>query len=77
MKSIAASQLLDGYLTNTNIFVGNASNVATGVAMSGNATIDKAVIAFNRSVANDGITSAKINHGEMIGADISGTADIT
>jgi len=30
---------LSSALTNTNIFVGNASNVATGVAMSGDATI--------------------------------------
>lgn len=44
-------------LSNTNIFVGNASNVATGVAMSGDATISNTGAL---TIANNAITTAKI-----------------
>jgi hypothetical protein len=45
-------------LSNTNIFVGNASNVATGVAMSGDATMANTGAI---TIANNAITTAKIN----------------
>ena len=45
-------------LSNGNIFVGNASNVATGVAMSGDATMANTGAL---TIANNAITTAKIN----------------
>src|SRR5207248_789067 len=42
----------------TNIFVGNASNVATGVAMSGDATLSNAGAL---TIANSAITDAKVS----------------
>lgn len=45
-------------LPNGNIFVGNALNVATGVPMSGDATIDNTGAL---TIANDAITTAKID----------------
>jgi len=50
---------LSSALTNTNIFVGNASNVATGVAMSGDATIANTgalTIASNLKTGSFGVT---------------------
>ncbi len=58
---------LDGKLGTSllsgRLFVGNASNVATGVAMSGDATINNS---GSLTVANDAITFAKMQN---IGAD--------
>lgn len=47
----------DDALTNAHIFVGNASNVATDVAMSGDATIANTGAV---TIANDAITTVKI-----------------
>jgi Chaperone of endosialidase len=71
--SWAASAGLSSTLSSANIFVGNASNVATGIAMSGDATIANtgAVI-----IANSAVTSAKINDGTITNADVSTTAAI-
>lgn len=48
---------LSSTLSNGFVFVGNASNVATGVAMSGDATI---VASGALTIANNAITTAKI-----------------
>ncbi|MEG3659793.1 hypothetical protein V5097_20425, partial [Arenibacter palladensis] len=53
----AASALNDG-----NIFVGSAGNVATGVAMSGDATINNTGVI---TIANNAVTSIKINNGAI------------
>ncbi|MGL1297177.1 hypothetical protein ACSTKD_00395, partial [Vibrio parahaemolyticus] len=45
-------------LASTNIFVGNVSNVATAVAMSGDATLSNTGAL---TVANGAITDAKVN----------------
>ncbi|MBC7419903.1 MAG: hypothetical protein H7328_04165 [Bdellovibrio sp.] len=45
-------------LTSANIFVGNASNVATGVVLSGDATISNAGVL---TINNNAITNVKIN----------------
>ena len=52
--------LLTNALTSGNIFVGNASNVATGVAMSGDVTIDNTGAT---TIGNDKVTAAKILQG--------------
>jgi len=53
------SAKLSPTLNNTNIFVGNASNVATSVAMSGNATISNTgvvTLAANLKIGSFGVT---------------------
>ena len=64
-------------LNDGNIFVGNASNVATAVAMSGDATIANTGAL---TIANNAVTSAKIADGTIASADILdatiATADI-
>ncbi|MGZ3770394.1 MAG: tail fiber domain-containing protein [Bdellovibrio sp.] len=45
-------------LTSTQIFIGNGSNIATGVAMSGDATITNTGAL---TIANNAVTAAKIN----------------
>ncbi|GHN02133.1 hypothetical protein WSM22_36220 [Cytophagales bacterium WSM2-2] len=64
---------LTATLAQNNILVGNATNVATAVAMSGDATIASTGVL---TIANNAITSAKINDGTIADADISGTAAI-
>ena len=49
---------LDPTLTDGNIFVGNGSNVATGVAMSGDATMDNTGAL---TIANDAVSGALVN----------------
>ncbi|MFD2587587.1 beta strand repeat-containing protein [Croceitalea marina] len=78
-NSIASSNAL----ANTNIFVGSATGVATGVAMSGDATINNAGVLTiepnaieTNEIADNAVTSAKINDGEIIDADVSGAAAI-
>ncbi|MBI3218321.1 MAG: tail fiber domain-containing protein [Bacteroidetes bacterium] len=51
------SGILGSTLSNNQIFVGNASNVATGVAMSGDATISNTGAV---TIANLAVTNAKI-----------------
>jgi hypothetical protein len=58
-------------LNSANILVGNATNVATPVTMSGDATITNTGAV---TVANSAITSAKILDGTIVDADISGVA---
>ena len=60
-------------LNSANILVGNASNVATAVAMSGDATMDNAGAL---TIGASKITSAKILDGEIANADVSATAAI-
>lgn len=61
LKKILVSSLPAGSsaLTNNFIFVGNASNVATGVAMSGDATINNTGLL---TIANSAISNAKIRN---------------
>ncbi|MBS3999062.1 MAG: hypothetical protein KGZ71_01125, partial [Desulfobulbaceae bacterium] len=61
-------------LANTNIFVGDASNVATGVAMSGDATISNAGVL---TIANDAITTAKIGNTQVTNAKLATGIDAT
>lgn len=63
---------LSNTLTDTNIFVGNGSNVATGVAMSGDATIANTGAL---TIANDAVTLAKMaagTAGNLITYDAAG-----
>ncbi|MGZ3774895.1 MAG: beta strand repeat-containing protein, partial [Pseudobdellovibrionaceae bacterium] len=59
---------LGASLTSTQIFVGNTSNVATGVALSGDATISNAGALI---IANNAVTSAKINNLAVTDAKIN------
>ncbi len=67
---------LSGTLTNGNIFVGNGSNVATGVAMSGDATISNAGVltisnlaVTSTKIAADAVTSAKLQSDPTVDAN--------
>jgi hypothetical protein len=60
-------------LTQNYIFVGNASNQAVGVALSGDATITSAGAI---TIANSAITSAKISDGSITDSDINASAAI-
>ncbi len=60
-------------LNSAQFWVGDATNAAAAVTMSGDATMDNAGAV---TIANDAITSAKINDGTIVDADISATADI-
>ncbi len=60
-------------LTSAQFWVGDVTNAAAAVTMSGDATMDNAGAV---TIANNAITSAKINDGEIVDADISTTADI-
>lgn len=67
---------LDTTLTDTFIFVGNGSNVATGVAMSGDATIANTGAV---TIANNVVSFAKmqdINTGRLLGRSTASTGDI-
>lgn len=55
-------------LTNAHIFVGNASNLPTDVALSGDATIANTGAI---TIAASAITTAKINAGAVTGAKLS------
>lgn len=55
-------------LTNGDIFVGNANNVAAGVALSGDATIDNTGVI---TVAANAITTTKINDADVTLAKLS------
>ncbi|MBU2948894.1 hypothetical protein, partial [Zobellia uliginosa] len=57
-------------LTNGNIFVGDNSNIAQGVAMSGDATIANTGVL---TIANDAVTATKINI-DVAGAGLSQNA---
>jgi len=61
-------------LSNTNIFVGNASNVATGVAMSGDATIDNTGLL---TISNNAITTVKIGDTQVTNAKLATGIDVT
>ncbi|PKL84471.1 MAG: hypothetical protein CVV22_12830, partial [Ignavibacteriae bacterium HGW-Ignavibacteriae-1] len=61
-------------LTNTNIFVGDASNVATGVAMSGDATISNTGVL---TIGNDAITTSKIGNTQVTNAKLASGIDAT
>jgi uncharacterized protein YifE (UPF0438 family) len=65
---------VSGTLLNTNIFVGNASNIATGVAMSGDATISNAGVL---TIGNDAITTAKIGNTQVTNAKLASGIDAT
>jgi hypothetical protein len=60
-------------LANNQIFVGNASNVATGVLMSQDATINNTGAL---TIATGAINSTKILDGTIVDADVSTTAAI-
>jgi hypothetical protein len=64
---------LSGTLTNGNIFVGNGSNVATGVAMSGDATISNTGVL---TISNLAVTSAKIGPDAVTGAKLQSDAAV-
>ncbi len=61
-------------LLNGRIFVGNASDVATGVLMSGDATVSNTGVL---TIANNAITSAKIADGTIVNADVDAAAAIS
>jgi hypothetical protein len=63
-SGILAANVLVKTLTSANIFVGNVSNVATGVAVTGDI-----------GISNTGVTS--ITAGVIVDADINGSAAIT
>lgn len=65
--------LLSETLLNGRIFVGNASNVAAGVPMSGDATI---INTGAITISNNAVTSVKILDATIVDADISATAGI-
>jgi hypothetical protein len=56
-SGVAASNLLQKTLTSAQFFVGNGSNIATGVAMSGDATLANTGAV---TIANNAVTTAKI-----------------
>ncbi len=66
-----------GAMNNTlnagEIFVGNASDIATGVAVSGDATMSSA---GTLTVGNNAINSAKILDGTIVNADVNAAAAI-
>ncbi len=64
--------VLTSTLTNTHIFVGNASNIATDVAMSGDATLANTGVL---TIANGAITNAKVSASAAI--DFSKLATLT
>ncbi len=65
---------LGGSLTNGNVFVGNVSNVATGVPMSGDALLSNTGVL---TIQPSKITSSKILDGEIVDADINAAANIS
>ncbi len=65
--NFASSTLTDG-----QIFVGNGSDVATGVTMSGDVTITNAGVA---AIGDDKVTTAKILNGNVTAAKVEGLAD--
>jgi hypothetical protein len=89
----AAMTSVNGYLTNTDwttfnnkltsvltsgyLFVGNASNVATGIALSGDATLLNTGVL---TIANNAVTNAKFRQGSglsVVGVTGSSTANVT
>jgi hypothetical protein len=60
-------------LNSAQILVGNASNVATAVTLSGDATLSNAGVL---TVANNSINAAKISDGTIANADIAANAAI-
>lgn len=57
-------------LTSANIWVGNASNAATAVAMSGDATLSNAGVL---TIGNNAIGSAEITDGSIANGDLAGS----
>jgi hypothetical protein len=71
------------YLLNGQIFIGDASNIAVGHTMSGDATLNNTGVltisndAVNTSeIVNGAVTSAKIADGTIVNADIAAAAAI-
>jgi hypothetical protein len=60
-------------LADADIFIGNAANNATGRTMSGDATISRTGAL---TIGNNAITSAKINDGTILNADVNASAAI-
>jgi hypothetical protein len=69
----APSAGLSSSLTSANFFVGNSSNIATGVAMSGDATLSNTGAV---TISSGSVTSAKILDGTIANADINAVAAI-
>jgi hypothetical protein len=76
--SLAANGGLSNTLSSGDIFVGNASNVATGVAMSGDATISNTGVL---TVGAGAITGSKIANNAVdyanLALDVAATATVT
>eukprot|EP01029_Cantina_marsupialis_P017243 TRINITY_DN3867_c0_g1_i1.p1 TRINITY_DN3867_c0_g1~~TRINITY_DN3867_c0_g1_i1.p1 ORF type:complete len:1663 (+),score=332.82 TRINITY_DN3867_c0_g1_i1:7805-12793(+) len=68
LASWVAPSFASSTLTNGQVFVGNASNVATGVTPSGDVTISNTGIT---TIGANKITSGKITDGEVKTADIA------
>ena len=71
-------------LTDGNIFLGNSSNVATGVAISGDVTMDNTGVTtigaskvVNAMINNDAVTTAKIADGSITDAKIASAINAT
>ncbi|WP_396142000.1 beta strand repeat-containing protein, partial [Flavobacterium sp.] len=60
-------------LDEANIYVGNGSNVATPVTLSGDVTMVNGGVT---TITDNAVTTAKIKNGEIINEDISATAAI-
>ncbi len=76
-KSYVGSNYVSSILTNGNIYVGNNSNVATGVTMSGNATISNlGVITVTQSsnTTNTGITNDTATSSTVYPTWVTGTS---
>jgi len=79
----ATDNSLSTTLTNGSLFIGNGSNVATAVNMSGDVTITNtgATIIANDAVStlkinNDAVTTGKILDLTIVNADVSTTAEL-
>jgi hypothetical protein len=70
---VSIPAFLSPTLSSGQLFIGNGSNVATGVAMSGDAGISNTGLL---TIQPNAITSAKILDGEIVNADVNASAAI-
>jgi|GEM_PF-2096147 len=70
------TNFMSGALTSGQIFVGSATNVATGVAMTGDVGINNTGVTTIANGAVSGGTGGKISDGTITNADISASAAI-
>ena len=68
VEAYVAANSASNTLTDTQIFVGNGSNVATGVAVSGDATISNTGVV---TIAADAVTTAEIAADTIVAGDVA------